>query len=367
MLEGIEKILNTKKVRYDYMNELFRKYRKIFTPNSTINIFIDVPSTVKQLYNPENIKGLSGTINKKDKYVIASTLLNMIGHYRHYFATRYQCYTNIVFMYNSKIDSKIKDEIDPNYKKTYYEKRFLLENPIFADLNLILKDNYKVMKSIIDFLPHCYFADSTYRDYRSIFPFMIEQEEFADNLNIIITTDKLMYQNMLLGDTIILQPKGDRTDVLNSNYIISEVAGNSKTIKENPDYLTLNPENILLIESMINHKDLDTTGIRNFSYLKAITFLNKHNIDINEIIISPKSINDIFDGLLIDEEIKTVQNNFKIYNNIYLSKSYEKDLEIMFLGCNKFIEDYDELRKTNEVLFSKHPLNLDFYFNGEVD
>jgi len=367
MFEDIEKILNTKKIRYDYMNELFRKFRKAFIPNSTINIFIDIPSTVKQLYNPENIKGLSGTINKKDKYIIASTILNMIGHYRHYFATRYQCYTNIVFMYNSKIDSKIKNDIDPDYKKTYYEKRFLLENPIFADLNLILKDNYKIMKSIIDFLPHCYFIDSTYRDYRCIFPFMIEQEEFEDNINIIITTDKLMYQNMLIGETIILQPKGDRSNVLTSNYIISEVAGNSKTIQNNPDYLTINPENILLIESMINHKDLDTTGIRNFSYLKAITFLNKNDIDINNIVINPDSLNEIFKGLLTKDELDKVKTNFKIYNNFYLSKSYEKDLEVMYTSSNKFIEDYDELRKTNEVFFTKHPLNLDFYFNGEVD
>ena len=56
-----------------------------------------------------------------------------------------------------------------------------------------------------------------------------------------------------------------------------------------------------------------------------------------------------------------------IYNNFYLAKSYEKDLEIMFITWNKFIEDYKELKKTNEVLFVKHPLNLDYYFNGEAD
>lgn len=366
MTEKIEKILNLKKIRYDKMDELFKKYRSVLVEGSTINIFIDLPSTVKQLYNPENIKGLSGIIKKKDKYIISSILLNMIGHYRHYFATRHSCYTNIIFMYNSKIDSYIKDKINPDYRKTYYDKRFLLNNPVFSDLNLLLKDNYKIMKTIIEYIPHCYFLDSTCRDYRSIFPYIIDQYEFQDNLNIILSTDNLMYQNTLLGETIILEPKGENSSIITSNYIIKKVAGKSKTIEKNPDYLTINPENILLIESMINHKDLDTTGIRNFSYLKSIEFLNKNDIDINSLIINLSSIDDYLGDILNQEEIDKIKNNFMIYNNFYLSKLYENHLSLMYSTSNKYIRDFDGLRRTNEDLYKNHPLTLDFFFNGEA-
>lgn len=365
MTESFEKILNLKKVRYEILDGLFRRYKSVLVPESTVNIFIDIPSTVKQLYNPDIIKGLSGNISKRDKYVISSVLLNMIGHYRNYFATRHQCYTNIVFMYNSKIDSHIKDKLDPDYRKTYYDKRFLLENPVFSDLNILLKDNYQMMKTIIDFIPHCWFADSLYRDYRSIFPFMTNLEEFKDNINIIITSDKLMYQNGILGETLILEPKGDVSTLINPNYIIKSLFGKVKTLEKHPEYLTLSPENIILLESLINHKDLDTNGIRNFSYLKALEFLYKNDIDINNVTISTEYIKELFKDKLEPDEIDVVVKNFKIYNNCYLAKLYEKDLTLMYKTWNKFIVDYKELRKTNEVLYAKHPLNLDFYFKGE--
>jgi hypothetical protein len=364
MIENIEKILNAKKIRYEYMDNLFRKYKSVLAEGSVINIFIDLASTIKQLYNPESIKGLSGIVNKKDKYAISSILLNMIGHYRHYFASRHRCYTNIIFMYNSKIDNQIKD-INPDYKKTYYEKRFLLDNPVFSDLNLLLKDNYKMMKTIIEYLPNVSFADSSYCDYRSIFPFMIEKEEFKNNLNIILTTDKQMYQNTLLGETIILEPRGDKSRIITSNYIIKILLGKSKTIEKHPDYLTINPENVILIESLISHKDLDTTGIKNFSYLKAVAFLCKNNIDINKIIFNIASINELFKDILTEEELNKVIENFKIYNNFYLASKYENDLNIMYPSFIKSINDYSELKKVNETLYSKNPLTLDFFFDGE--
>lgn len=364
MYELIEKSLNSKKIRYEYLEILFSKYKNSFKPENTINIFIDLPSMVKQLYNPENIKGISGIINKKEKYFIASNLLNMIAHYRHFFASRLQCYTNIAFIYNSKIDTTIQ-KINPNYKKTYYEKRFLFSNPIFSDLNCLLRDNYKIIKIMIDYLPHCYFLDSLSMDSSCIFPFIIEQDEFKDNLNIIISNDKLLYQNTLVGETLILQPKGDKSNIITSNYIFNDLVGKNKTIEKNPNYLLINPENILLIESLINHKNNDTIGIRNYGYMKALEFLNKNNIDLNKITISLDIVDVLFKELLSEEELLIVKDNFKIYNSFYLSSLYEERLNNLYPIFTKYINDTSELKKVNETFFAKYPLLLDFLFEGE--
>lgn len=363
--ENIEKILNMKKISYKYMDALFKKYRGAFPPESTVNLFIDLPSTIKQLYNPANIKGISGLLSKKTKYIIAGCLLNMIAHYRHYFMKTFTVFTNVVFMYNSKPDKKIQNDIDPDYKKTYYEKRLYLENPVFSDLNGILRDNYKVMKQIIKCIPHAYFFDSEHMDYRCIFPYVMEKEDFKDNINIILTTDPLMYQNTLVGETMILQPKGEKSNIIMSDYIVKAVAGTSKTIKNNPQYLCLNPENILLIDSMINHTDLDTTGIRNFSYGKAITFLNKNEIDLDTLLFNTTSIEDIFGKLLTKDEKEKIAINMKLYNNFILANTYEKSLDLLYPNIIVDLVDDLDLVRVNNTYFQTVPMLLDFMFEGE--
>lgn len=365
MLENIEKILNMKKVRWEYMDVKLKDFKKSIPEESTINFFIDVPATIKQLYNPEIIKGISGIVNKHEKYVISALILNMIGHYREYFINNFRCFTNVFFMYNSKIDKYIKDNVDPDYRKTYYEKRFLLENPVYSDLNCLLRDNYKRIATIIDYIPHAYFIDSKDCDYRSIFPYIMDLPEFRNNFNIILTTDTLMYQNTLVGSTIVLEPRAEKTRVIKPDYIIKLIGGKSKILEKNPEYVTIQPENIILLNALVNHKSLDTTGIRNFGYCRAIKFLNDNGIDVESIILNPNSLDDIFKNILTKDEIEKIKINFKIYNNFYLANKYKKSLELAFSLSNKYYDDKMELRKVNETFYKKSPLRLDFMFRGE--
>jgi len=363
-LELIDKILNGKKIRYEYLDELFKKYKKFFPKMSVINIFIDLPYILNQLYNPENIKNLSILMNKSDKYSITSNLLNLAGHYRHYFASRMECYTNIVFMYNSKIDKKIK-EIDKDYNKTYYEKRYSYDNAVFGDLNLLIKDNIKIMKLILEHVPNCSFADSEYMDYRCIFPYMVEKEEFKDNINIILTDNKLMYQNLITSNTLILTPKLDKSLVITLGGGLRHLLGKSKTIEKHPEYLAMNIENIPIMESMVNHKKNDTLGIKNFGYLKALAYLYKNNIDVDRTYVTTKIIDELFADKFNDVELNIIKNNFKIYNNYLLSSEYKKDLDLKYPKFIKYIENNDDLRKVNETLFRKNPILIDFLFDGE--
>lgn len=362
--EIIEKILNGKKIRYEYLDKIFQKFKRSFKKNSVINIFIDVPNLLNQLYNPENIKNISIIKNKYEKYHITSNLLNIAAHYRHYFATRLECYTNIVFMYNSKVDEKLK-EIDPNYNKTYYEKRYTFNSPVFTDLNLLIRDNIKILKILLEHIPNCSFADSGYMDYRCIFPFMINKEDFVNNVNIILTDNKLMYQNLAFDQTFILSPKADKSVFITPSNVYRSLVGNSKTIEKHPEYLTINIENLPLIEGMITHKKQDTAGIKNYSYLKALAFLYKNDIDLNQKYTTTKIIDEIFKDKFNDIEIEIIKNNFRIYNNYLLSKEYEKDLELKYPNFIKYTENNDDLRKVNETLFRKNPILMDFLFDGE--
>ena len=367
MNETIEKCLNMKKVRYDYLDKLFKPYKNSLTEGELVKVFIDLPSTVKQLYNPEVLNGFSGKVNFEDKYLIASVLLNMIAHYRHYFASRWQCYTDIYFMNNSKMDTNLQ-QINKDYKKDYYEKRFSMSNPVFGSLNHILAYNYKMMKTIIPYIPDVYFLDSGSIDYRTIFPLIFKNN--YDRLNIIITTDKMMYQNILCKtsfskDTLILQPKAEKSNIVNYNNLIANcIDEKNKTIQNHPEYLSINPENIIIINSIINHKDYNITGIKNYSYLKALAFLNKNDIDVETMITNEKTIKDLFKGIVSQPELELILNNFKITNNYMLMERNEENLRLILESQFEDLDDVEGVRKVNEKYFDKFPLQTMYMWEG---
>ena len=83
--ENVSKILNSKKIRYEKLNELFDGVLPKDTNmkrGKNVNIFIDVKSFLKQLYNPDTLE-LFSYIDGDNRLIIASELLNTIGHYRH--------------------------------------------------------------------------------------------------------------------------------------------------------------------------------------------------------------------------------------------------------------------------------------------
>lgn len=364
-MESIEKILNIKKVRYEYMDELFKKFSKSLPKEGNVNIFIDVPSTIKQLYNPQNLNLLSTNINTTQKYCIASCLLNMIGHYRHYFASHWQNYTNIYFMYNSKMDKEIIGHYDKNYKKTYYEKRINLNNDVFGNINTVIKDNFRIMSIIIDSIPHAYFIDTGDIDYRCIFNYIIKNNSYEEDLNIILTTDDIFYQSVTFNNTLILEPKSDKSRIVYYNNVMKYIGNKNKTFEKNPEYLWINPENITLLNALVNQKDYDIEGIRKFGYTKAIVFLNKNNIDVSISIKNEKTIEEMFKDILNEEEIKKVQNNLSIFNNEYLMERNERKLDLIIEKQMKFVYTPNDLKKVNEKYFKRYPLILDFMFEGE--
>ena len=174
MTELIEKILNGKKLNYESLNKLMKPYikKKNIQKMTNINIFIDFNNIVKQLYNPDILNYLN-TLKNEDRFIISSGILNLISHYRHYFASRFCCYTTFYFMYNSKPDKNLI-KINPDYKKEFYEKRLNMENQSFGVLNTTIKENIKIIKTFIKYIPHSYFIDSNNIEFYGIFNSLLE-------------------------------------------------------------------------------------------------------------------------------------------------------------------------------------------------
>lgn len=369
MVEEIEKILNSKKLNYKTLLYILKPY--LNTKNignfNVVNIYIDFNSIVKSLYNPDTINYFN-SLKNNDKYVISSLILNMIGHYRHFFASRLKCYTTFYFLYNSLEDKRLL-KINKDYNKDYYEKRFDLNHQIFGVLNTIMKENIKVIKTFIKYVPNAHFIDSNDIDLRGSFDIIRNNYTEEGNLNLILSNDDLFYQELIYDDTLILELRGnEKSRIISSENVFETIKRDTKSKALEDESIILFPESLSILQSLTSHKNHNIKGIKRYGYATGIKFiqkiLNKKNINIEEEYNNPNDLKELFDGYLSDEEIKDLINNFLIVNNHIISNSSDKLIDLIDIQCIDK-NDNGSVKKTNEKFFERFPLLIDFMWEGE--
>lgn len=372
-MEILDKILNSKLLNYEKLNELLFPFIKKYKKESVINIYIDVWDWIKQLYNPDITENLNSLINN-EKYTIASHLINIISHYRHYFASRHQMYTNFYFIVSSKKCNGLIKKF-PDYKKDFYEKRLNENNQYFGILNSIIKTNFEICKLYIEYIPHAYWIDTVSLDPRGMFNCIIELNnninqvneirniETDNNLNIILSNDELLLQDLLCNNIINLQSRSEKSRVLYKDNIIKSLLDNSKKNTES----NILPEYITLINPLMSFKNYNIKGLRNMGGIKAVKFIEKAiknniiDIDSNPLIHKNSMIQMFKD----EEEFNKYLLNFELTNNeIIYSSNYHNYNNLLNLSLIDRVNAL-EIRKVNEIYFSKEPVLLEYAFEGE--
>lgn len=372
-MEILDKILNSKLLNYEKLNELLFPFIKKYKKESVVNIYIDVWDWVKQLYNPDITENLNSLVNN-EKYTIASHLINIVSHYRHYFASRHQMYTTFYFIVSTNKCKELTNKFS-EYKKDFYEKRLNINNQYFGVLNSIMKTNFEICKIYIEYIPHAYWIDTNNLDPRGMLHCILELNNKLDNigeiqkiknggsLNIILSNDDLLLQSLLLPNIINIQSRSEKSRILYKDNIISTLLEGSK--KTNTTNLL--PEYITLINPLMSFKNYNIKGLRNMGGIKAVKFIEKAvenniiNLDSNPLIDKNSMIQMFKD----EEEFNKYLLNFELINNeiIYSTnyKFYNSLLNILLIDRVNPLE----IRKVNEVYFNKEPVLLEYCFEGE--
>lgn len=360
--ELIEKIFNSKKVPYSQLLTILKPYISVynFQEYSNVNIFIDVFNIMKQIYNPQTIESIN-SLKNSERRIIASHLINMISHYRHFFASRLQMYTTFYFFYSTREATKLKN-INSNYRSTFYDKRLNTDNPVFGILNEIVKENFKLAKTFIEYVPHAYFIDSKDLEPNAI-PYNIISRKNNSELSIIISNDSIFYQDLLDDNTIQLELRSDKTRIVTSENMFEILL--EKTKKDISSYSLL-PDCITILQALSSFKDYDIKGVKNMGYARAFDFVQKaldNNLISNIEYSSPDTLANSLSSLLNDEEKLILKNNMSLINHNYLNI------------CNNYTDvincqlterkDAEGVKKVNNTYFEKFPILLDFCFEGE--
>ena len=368
--ENVSKILNSKKIRYEKLNELFDGIlpRNVNEKRGrNVNIFIDIKSFIKQLYNPDTID-LFSYINGDDRLIIASELLNTIGHYRHYFASRHQMFTKFYFTFSYR-KSQYHTDIYTDYCKDYYEKRNNMRHPIFHSLNNTIMYNLKIVKTICNYIPNAYFIDSGSVDNRVIPSYIIENKADPNDMNLILTNDKMYLQDTMYPNTLILEMRGSEKTCLirNDNMVEYLLSGSKKNPSDFPN-VTFNP--IVLLNGMVPFKDYGITSISRKSYPTGLALIEKavSNSDIDLL--------NIHSGYYVSklgskffkkaEDIDEYEKHIKLTDHRIILNENFKFIESIVDGQLLDLENNKDLMQVNETSFRRHPLILDYIFEGEV-
>ena len=367
-IDTMQKILNSKKIRYEKLNSLFenvvdfRQYK-----GRQMNIYVDIQSVIKQLYSPETLDILQ-YIKAEDRMMITSEIVNIVGHYRHYFASRCNMFTRFYFFYSFS-GSHYHKELYPEYRSEYYSKRNSMRDPVFGGMNKTVLNNMRTIKLIMKYIPNAYFVDMAKIEPSLLPNFVIRELAEPEDLNMILSNDELFYQDLNISDNVfMLEMRGSEKSRLihSDNVIESLLSGTKKTPDE---FMEVDSSLIKVIQSMTSHKNYSLNSVARKGNSTAIALINKLIVEGK---LDPLQSNNIdyrddIASLLFKKEDDV--NEFKIRNRL-LDHDYIVDVQfdtIESLVSSQLIDIRNDiaLRDALDVSFQKFFIDIQFAFEGE--
>jgi hypothetical protein len=368
----LEKILHAKKLNYQTLIPLIKPYvsPKYIDINGsdTVNIFIDFWDVIKPLYNPQTID-LLNNLKVNERFMISSEVINIAGHYRHFFFSRMKLYTNIIFYYSDQKDA-FRTSLDSDYKESFYDKRLNTSHQTFNVLNTIIKKNINLIKLFCEYVPHVYFINTGAVE-PSLIPHLFLSDKSRlnqdiinkNNTNIIISNEKIHYQDLLLQDKVIqFELRGKEK----SRFVTSEDILDILLEKSKKEYnFSILPDMYPLILGLAGYTDYSIKGVKKMGNVKALQFIQNgidnnflKNIEYNNVELL-SSLDNVLDGANL-EKLRT--NLMLLNNNMY--KFNDKDLINIEMQLIDRV-DAKSVRYVCDKYFNRYPILLEYVFEGE--
>ena len=359
--ESIEKIINSKKIKYSVLEELFYNHLNKRTHyGKNINIFIDIENLIKQLYS-ENIMTNFSHIKDSDRIIISAELTNIIAHYRHYFASRKHMYTTFYKFYSDK-KSEYHTNINPEYRKEFYAKRSK-NNNTFAIMNNVMNYSLSIMKNVMNYIPHAFYFNTGKIESNLIPYFIMNNHVDEKDYNLIVSNNTIYRQHLKnFNNLFLLELRSDNSKILTSENIIDELL--SKTKKDASDYPNINFNSIDLITILSANKDYNYKTVKGYGPVRTLSVLNKKVTEEkydNFSKLDEDVIKDVFEDNISGEII----DRYKMLNHEYIVSNVYHSLNDVVESQMISLNNPGEMKKLNNDVFSNSPLMLDFLFEGE--
>lgn len=345
-MSTVEELLYSNYIKYDRLSRLCG----LFKPNTFMDIYIDMYSMVKGLYNRNDIQIMIPT-------TIVSSVINLCAHYRWYLSSL--GIDTTFYIVNSQNISELNKKFYPEYNSKIeyaYSMDKRMDELVFSNIDLL--------QTLCQYLPDIHFIESVDGYETGAIMNYIMDTVNNDNTryNVIITRDIYNYQLCQRDNTFILRPKktkdGDMSYIINKDNVMKIFLWERKSSIIDT---TLDPGLLSIVMALSNLPERNIKSLLNTNVsidiledaIRNYRLSNSYNFHTNSIWTALCNIPQIFNvgETIIDHRIKAIDTNFQ-------SSVYSNTLEC---GMLRFENLYDpkNVIKINETYFVNNPLNLE--------
>lgn len=343
----MDPIFNMFKVKYSKLDELVTEHCKEITPDSRVNLFINLEPILKKLTSSNIDEYLK--IRKEEKaYELISNVINLAAHYRLFFSKN-KVYSNVYMYLNYPFKNVYKNRaVNPDYRKNYEHK--YTKDTKTTVLSNTLDNILPFIKIILEYVQGVYLIEADSIE-SSLVPHIIKKEKPTNEINMIITTDRYDYQ-YVNKDYYIIRPKKDDSYMVTKENLIHMLKLEDKIVND----IMVGSHFYPFILSLLGDKYRNISKIKGIglaSLLKTVnTAIEKEVIgkDVSNINILSNIIKEEYKGLLL-------QNYYCVDIDTQFQMLNIKDLySITSQITDKF--DNVALKDINNRYFKNSPIYL---------
>lgn len=390
---------NLYKVRFKRLDEIVKEknYHKFFSSNlkkgiDRIGIHINLESIFKKFYSPQyqGYQELFDRIRQDFgmRYSVTVNVLNIVSHYRQYFIKNYNVFP-VVYLYYTYDEKQMIQEILPEYKKDYYQKRLI----DFKENTNYLKENLKFLVFLSKYIPdlHCINTGEIDSSVSMNYFISIENNDEHDRSNKLnrsiqfVLSNNTQDKNLVnyFHNVVILKPDFEKGFIIDKKNLMNEIMKDSKIERTTG----LSSYYYPIVLSIVGYDKFNISGINSvlpnisMTKFKVISLIEelKERCDVSntllyelvpEIVIETlieyiskqvkKKFKVSIEGL--DKMIKDLINrNYKIFNINYLESRLKLE-QLCFIYEQRLETIYDNysLEEINSRYLPEYPINLEY-------
>jgi hypothetical protein len=347
-------LLGKNRIAFDKLDTILPKYEAV---TDTIDIYLDVRSVFGIFFNDKF--GFSAKdIPPRERMLLSSELMNIVGHYRRYFWSRREIRTRFT-MVHSAIASRRCVSLMPEYKAEYIRSR-RIDGP-YPENARFVEDNLEIVAMMSNRAPGTYFINSGTVDPDCIPRFLVKSK----SVSICLSNNPSWAQHACFAKSHLLTLKGNESKLIRYCDVIDYLTDGAYTKKFEEGSIPYRLAEWLLAVS--GSKKHNVPGWKGFGPVKTAKYFSSRNL-VNGDFYDPESMKvDMIEAAVEEDKIEQALTSFDVL-------SIRRNIECMTESERAVIEaqlvsnpDASSLEEANASHFGATPIRLGYLFDGAVE
>jgi len=347
-------ILGQSRVRYEALDRLVPKYEAV---TGTVDVFLDVRSVFGVYFN-DRFKEASASCPAAKRMLLSAELLNMVGHYRHYFWSRRELPTRFVLVHSPQASRRCK-ELFPEYKSEYEESRS--RTGPYPENAAMVEDNLEIVGILAKRIP-----DTAFIDTGTVEPDCIPQMmKDPDRVALCLSNNPSWAQHACFPMMNLLTLKGDKSQLVRFGGVMDYLTKGAHTRSMDIRAAAAVPyrlaEWVLAIGGSSKHS---VPGWKGFGAIKAMNYLSKRDLMGSDFYDVDSMAEDMTEAGIVQDRIDLARTFFDVLSVRRNAESVTEAEGAAIEAQTRCDPDMNSLQDANAEYFGALPLRLGFLFEG---